>query len=620
MEEIGSAASTSPEDRDDGFEGGVTRPVLAAIVATLVLYFARDILLPLAMASMLAVAFSPIATRVEPLLGRFASAALVVLLAITALGATGYFLTVELTSVAVEVAGYSDNIAAKIGRLEGTTPAWLQSIEVGVKDVQRQLQKQSPGSTIREPILAPAAAAPTALKEELGPAWPILSDIGKGLLIVMLFFFLLYARSNLRERLVRVAARARIPVSARAIETAGGAVGRYLLLFSLSNLGFGIAIGIATWVLGLPHAMLWGTLAFLLRYIPYVGAIGASVFPTLVAFAIFPGWSRSFEVLGAFVLLDQVASRSEPFLIGRGIDVSPVALLVSAMYWAWLWGIPGLLLATPLTACLKVAGDFIPELAFFSMLLCADTVRDDYHDYYRMLLELDRSGARTLAIRYADKHGLEPTFDDVLIPVLQLAGAERIESHISQENQRFIIETTRDLVKDLSERFTKPRTTPKLRILGICAPGEVHDLGLLMLLELLRHAGAAANLIEQDSPGELRDFVKRYAPDMVCLSCTMTECLPAAAELVRAIKLDSPRLTIIGGGAAALAWPAELLEAGCSYICEDRGDTRRVMRRFALWRAQSRIVGVTQPFPGSNPHASAPLPIGGSSRGASPQA
>ena len=128
----------------------------------------------------------------------------------------------------------------------------------------------------------------------------------------------------------------------------------------LTNLGYGIAIGIVAWLLGLPHAAFWGALAFLLRFIPYVGALASAVLPTLVAFAIFPGSSRSFEVLGSFVILDQaVAQFVEPFLIGRGVGVSPVALLVSAMYWAWLWGIPGLLLATPLTACLKVAGDYI---------------------------------------------------------------------------------------------------------------------------------------------------------------------------------------------------------------------------------------------------------------------
>jgi len=592
------------DDRDDDIEGGgVTRPILAVIVATVVLYFGKEILLPLAMASILAVAFSPIASRLEMLVGRFLSAALVVVLGITAIGTMGLFLTVELTSVAVEVAGYSDNIATKLGSLRGRTPAWLQSIEDGVKDVEHQLQKTGPQPLGRAPQMVQAQAAPTAVNEVLKPAWPILSGFGEGLLIVVLLFFLLYGRRDLRDRLIRLAARARIPVAAHAIETATGTVGRYLLLQSLTNLGFGITIGIAAWMLGLPHSAFWGTLAFVLRFIPYVGALSSAVLPTLVAFAVFPGWSRSFEVLGCFVIVDQVANHFvEPFLIGRGIGVSPVALLVSAMYWAWLWGIPGLLLATPLAACLKVAGDYIPELGFLGILLGADSGSDDYHDYYRMLLELNESSARALAIGYCDTQGLEATFDDVLIPALHLAGRERIESHISQDNQLFVVEITRGLIKDLGNRFIKPRIAPRLRILGISAPGEVHDLGLMMLLELLRHSGAAANLIDQTTPGGVRDFLKRYAPDMVCLSCTMKDCLPAAVELVRALKLDSPDLTIIGGGPAAVSSPAELLEAGCSQICASRGDARRVLRRFALWRAASRTRGVV---PSANLHESA---------------
>jgi predicted PurR-regulated permease PerM len=604
-------SNLAADDRDDELDGGgVTRPILGVIVATVILYFGKDILLPLVMASILAVGFSPITSRLERWVGRFLSAALVVVLAITVIGAIGFFLTFELTSVAVEVAGYSNNIAAKLASLQGSTPAWLQTVESGVQDVERQLQKTGPRPTAGQPQMVQAQAARSAVNDVLKPVWPILSGFGRGLLVIVLLFFLLYARRDLRDRLVRLAARARIPVAAHAIETATGAVGRYLLLLSLTNLGFGIAIGIAAWLLGLPDAAFWGALAFVLRFIPYVGALSAAVLPTLVAFAVFPGWGRSFAMLGCFVTLDQVTNQLvEPFLIGRGIGVSPVALLVSAMYWSWLWGVPGLLLTTPLAACLKVAGDYIPELGFFSILLGADSGSDDYHDYYRMLLELDESGARTLAIGYCDTHGLEATFDDVLIPALNLAGQERTEGHISQENQRFIIEITRGLVKDLGSRFIKPRTKPRLRILGICAPGEVHDLGLLMLLELLRHSGAAANLIDQTTPGGVRDFLKRYAPDMVCISCTMTECLPAAADLVRGITLDSPGLTLIGGGPAAVSSPAELLAAGCSQICASRGDARRVMRRFALWRAASRTVGAV---PGLNPPAKPPDPIASS--------
>jgi hypothetical protein len=328
-----------------------------------------------------------------------------------------------------------------------------------------------------------------------------------------------------------------------------------------------------------------------------VGTLAAAVLQTLVAFAVFPGWSKSFEVFGSFVILDQMAVQLvEPFLIGRGISVSPVALLFSAMYWFWLWGLPGLLLATPLTACLKVAGDYIPELGFFAILLASDTVLEGYNDYYRMLLELDQPRARALAIGYCDQQGLEATFDDVLIPAVRLAGDERFASHISQENQQFIVETTWDLVKELGGRFIKPPTKWRLRVLGICAPGEVHSLGLLMLLELLRHSGAAANLVAKETPEEIREFVKGYAPDIVCLSCTTTECLPAAEELVRAFQIDAPGLTIMAGGAAALASPAGLLAAGCAQICASRGEARRLIRRFALRRARSQVVKSPEPI------------------------
>jgi predicted PurR-regulated permease PerM/methylmalonyl-CoA mutase cobalamin-binding subunit len=553
--------------------------------------YAKDILLPLAIAALLAVVFSPIASYLERLVGRFVSAALIVVAVISSLGALGYFLTIELTSVAVRMTEYSDNIAAKLTNLEGSTPEWLQRIESGVKDVQLQVQNAGPRlPKVKAPTIVQAQLEASTAGAVLRPAWPILVGIAEGLLIIVLFFFLLYERRDLRDRLIRLAARVRVPIAAQAIETAGYIVGQYLLLFTLTNLGYGVAIGIIVWLLGLPNPAFWGGLAFLLRFIPYVGVLISAALPTLVAVAVFPGWSRSLEVAGSFIILDQVAAQFvEPVVIGHGIGLSPLALLVSAMFWAWLWGLPGLLMATPLTACLKVAGDFIPGLGVMSILLGADRKLEDYHDYYRTLLELDQAAARTRAIHYCDENGLEQTFNDILIPAVILSGEERAESHISRENEKFIIDTTRDLVSELGGRFTKPRTAPRLRILGICAPGDVHSLGLLILLELLRHEGAAATLMDPSkTTEEIRQFAARFQPDMVCLSCTVTECLPAAVELTRGLKQDSPRLTIIGGGRAALSEPSELLQAGCSRVCGSRSEARRAIRRYVLRHIRSR--------------------------------
>jgi predicted PurR-regulated permease PerM/methanogenic corrinoid protein MtbC1 len=587
------------DESDDGFDSSrAARPILAVIVATAVLYLGANILMPLAMAAVLAVIFSPVATRLERYVGSLISAALVVLAAVVALVAVGYFLTVELTEVAVEVSGYSDNIAVKLSALEKGTPLWLQQVESGVGEVEQRLQETNHKKDKRKPATVQALPNSPALTEVLKPAVPVLAAFGKGLIVIVLLFFLLYSRRDLRDRFVRLAARVRIPIAAQGIETAGDTVGRYLFLFSLTNLGFGIATGVVVWLLGLPNPAFWGGLGFLLRFIPYVGALASAILPTLVAFAVFPGWTKSLEVLGTYLVLDQIAAQFvEPFLIGHGIGVSPVALLFSAMYWTWIWGIPGLLLATPLTACLKVAGDYIPELGFLAVLLGVDQHSEDYHEYYRMLLELDQSGARSLAVRYCDEHGLEATFNDIIRPTLIFMGEERSEDHISQENEHFIIDTTREIIAELGNRLSIPHMAPRLRILGVCAPGEVHSLGLLMLLELLRQEGAAASFVgDNKSAEEVRGFARRFTPDVVCLSCTVTDYLPAAVELVQELKKDSPQLLIIAGAEAATAEPSKLLMAGCSQVCWSKNEARRLIRSFGSRRARLKAVGTPVPM------------------------
>jgi methylmalonyl-CoA mutase cobalamin-binding subunit len=431
----------------------------------------------------------------------------------------------------------------------------------------------------------------STLSASLKPVAPIVDAIVNTLLIIVLLFFLLYSRKDLRDRFVRLAARARIPIAAQALETASSTVGHYLFLFSLINLAYGIATGTVAWYLGLPNPALWGVVAFLLRYIPYVGAISSAFLPALVAFAMFPGWGKALEILGGFIILDQVAAQiAEPFIIGHGIDVSPVALLVSAMYWSWLWGIPGLLLSTPMTACLKVAGDYIPALSFLSILLGADRALDDYHDFYRALLELNPEGARKIAIRYCDENGLERTFDDVIAPALEITRLERAENHISEENERLILDTTHQLIGEIANRFANARISPSVRVLGVMAPGDANFLSLLMLLEMLRKDGVVASFSgENKSPAEICDLVKRFTPDFVLVSCVVEECIPAAIELVKAIRTISTQVSIVATGPVAREHSDELIEAGISQICGSTSEARRAVRSFILQRAKSRI-------------------------------
>lgn len=598
-------------DADDGSQDELRSllrigiPLFAVIVGTAVLYFARDILLPLAMATMLSVIFSPVARRVERIIGHLAGTALVVMGAIAMVGAIGYFLTTELTSVAYELTDYSPNIAAKLTAIQKDTPAGLQRIQRAIEDVQKQVQRAEPKAP---PKPRPVQSVPqTSIGDNLKPLVPVISGLVDFLLIVVLLFFLLYSRNDLRDRIVRLAARARISVASQAIETAGQTVSRYLILFSLTNFAFGLSTGLVCWMIGLPTPELWGLLGFLLRYVPYVGALMAALLPTLVAFAVFPGWDKAIEVLVAFIAIDQVAAQLiEPFMVGRGIGISPVALLISAMYWSWIWGPLGLLLATPLTACIKVLGDFIPALSFLSILLGSERLLEDHHDLYRKMLELDREGARALVFQYYGEHGFEATINEVIVPTVITAAEEFDRDNISVENLLRIMSTSRELIVEIGNRFNKIQRAPRLRVLGICLPGEVHNLALLILMQLMRQDEVAATLVsENKTTAELREFIRGFAPDLVCVSITMTDALPLGLELVRALRTDSEQLGIVAGGLTAAQNSEQLRQAGCTAVCATLGEGRRAIRsriadrmriRRALWSSGRAVKpGATQP-------------------------
>jgi predicted PurR-regulated permease PerM len=556
------------------------RPILGIIIASVVIYLARVVLLPIAMAGILALISSPLVNRLEAYVGRVVSAVAVVLITVVTLTSLGYFFAFELTSVAVDLTAYTDNVARKLSVLEKSTPDWLRRVEEAVKDVEQQLEKGT-----RQPKAARQTVTETSsgasMESMLRPVRPLFEGVADFLIIVALLFFFLYERKALRARFVRLAARARIAIAAEAIDTAGEVVSHYLLLYSMLNLGFGIAVGLITLFFGLPYPWFWGLLAFILRFVPYVGATASALLPTLVAFAVSPGWGTAFEVLGSFIVMDQLLAQFiEPIFIGHGIGVSSVALLVSALYWAWLWGPAGLLLSVPLTVCLKVSGDFIPALNFFSVLLGAEPSGEGQHEMYRRLLERDEKGALDLAICYSDENGLEAAFDNLLIPLILLAGEERRQDHISVESGEYIFDAMRKTIPILGARLSSMRSGPATRVIGVCAPNEPHVFGLMMLLEVLRRDGAIVRLITGDTDvREMREAIRRFSPHLLCITCTVHERLGGALELISLLKSEFPSLTIIAGGEATIPETSKLLRAGCRQIFRDRKQAVTFWRR-----------------------------------------
>jgi predicted PurR-regulated permease PerM len=351
------------------------RTLLGVVVAATVLYVAKDILIPFAFAAVLALLLSPMANLTERFMGRTLGTLLPVLLAVGAITMSSYYFTVELSSVADDLVDYSDNIADKINALQLSAPPIIQRIEGAVEDIQHQLSK--PERKRHQPPVVQTLPPPASVTDKISPTLPILAAFAQVSIVLVLLFFLLFYRSDLRDRLVRILAQASVVIPPQALDTVGYSVSQYLFRLTIINLAFGALVGVAVWLLGLPRPILWGVMAFGLRYVPYLGVISSATLATLVAVAVFPGWKPAIETFASFVLIDLVMGQLvEPFWIGYGVGISPIALLVSAIFWGWLWGPVGLILATPFTVCLKVAGDYVPSLNFLSILLGHDGAFD----------------------------------------------------------------------------------------------------------------------------------------------------------------------------------------------------------------------------------------------------
>lgn len=567
-------------------------PLLAILLATMVFYRGRDVILPLIAAVVLALVFSPIAGFLERYIGRALSSAVAALMVVAVVAIMGYLFAVGVTTVAAEITAYSDNIVTKLHSLQKGSHL-LSDLEVTVNKIKGSVQPTASPPGAPGPAHAPkvVAAAPSSglfSAADLSFGLPVLDALFQVSLIVILLFFLLFSRHELRDRFVRLAARAEMIIAPQAIEAAGRTIAHYLLLLSCVNFGIGVTCATAVWLLGIPNPYLWGALAMMLRFIPYVGTIASATLPALIAFAIFPGWGKCFEVIAIYLAADQIAVQLiEPFVVGPEIDLSPVALLVAAMYWSWLWGLPGLLLAAPITVCLKIAGDHIPALGFFSVLLGAEQKLQMHHHFYRLLLERDTAGARDLAMNYWNENNLSKTFSRILVPTLLMSGDERAANNINKETQQFIIDETRELIVELGNLSAMVSPDDSISALAVCAPGEVHNLGILMVAERLKQYAVDTRLIDEGA--SIYTTVQDSQPEVMLLSCATTECLPNALECVAKLRHDFRDLVIIAGGAAAVSASPRIRRAGCDAVCVTVEQARRAIWRSIENRSQPRI-------------------------------
>jgi predicted PurR-regulated permease PerM len=492
--------------------GGIVDPLEARLLRTIAfavvgvatvaaLYFGRDVLLPTAVAILIAFILSPATMWLRRLVPLPLSVTAVVLVALAIFGLLAMLVTSQLADVAGSLADYQTNLQQKVKDLralaEGGGP--LTRFAAMIASLANDIAARE-GTRVE--ALVPVAAGTSNFSAVTSFVVPLLHPLLTFGIVLILVIFILLDRDHISDQVVRLFGGSDVHATSEALEDAAGRVARVLLLQVLMNLGFSVAVGGGLWLLGMPNPILWGLLAGALRFVPYVGAVLGAVLPTLIAFAVSPGWIQPFLVLGFIVACDIVLGQFlEPLIFGESTGVTPLALILSALFWSSLWGPIGLLLSTPITICLLVLGRHVPNLGFLQVLLGDEPALKPYQQIYRRLMRKAVPEASAVAQAEIDEKGREQGLDDSLGRMVVLAEQDRASERLSPEQIDAIVEGT-DLVLDFLEDAPDegaaqppapaPRPAPRAFIRCIGGRSQIDDAAAAVVAFALRQDGLDA--------------------------------------------------------------------------------------------------------------------------------
>lgn len=495
---------------DDG-DGRLARAVAFTFIgamAILALYFGRDVLIPAAVAVLFAFILNPVVNWLRRLLPLPLAVALAMLGAMTFIGVLAVLAMSELAEVAGSLAGYQTNLHQKIQD--------VRQLSEGAGPLSRFLAMTA---SLAQDFSPEAGPATPALRVQSGDSnlasiatfvAPLLLPLLSVGIVIILALFILLDRDRLSDKFVRLFG-ADVHATSQAVGDAAVRIARVLSLQLATNLGFAVLVGTGLFALGMPNALLWGLLAGAFRFVPYVGAILGALLPTLIALAVMPGWLQPLLVLGLIVALDiLVGQLVEPLLFGESTGVTPLALILSAIFWGTLWGPIGLLLSTPLTICLLVLGTHVPPLQFLRVLLGDEPALAPYQQIYRRLIRGAVVDAAAVAQREIDEKGLERGLDDSLGRMIVLADKDRDLDRLSSKQTALIVDGTDEVLDLLAEHIDEesapdPKNATESRgVLFHCVGGrgEVDDAAAAVIAFGLRRRGLKAEDSRRAEPIE----------------------------------------------------------------------------------------------------------------------
>lgn len=406
-----------------------------------ILYFGQAFLKPLAIAGVLSLVIAPLVRKLARTgLGRTTSTLTSVLLVAAAVVWIGVVIAIQLVAVAEDFPRYKAAIVAKVESVKEITVRPLERFEAEMRGVAPQPPAATPlraepgrsagarGATAPSaPQLAPSAHGPPGSAGELvarvfSALW---GPIGEAGIVFILLVFILLEQESLSDRFIRLAGEDELGTTVQALSDAAHGVSRFFLSQSIVNLAFGTVIGLSLWIIGIPHAALWGVVSGLLRFIPYVGILAAGALIAVFGAAADPGWSLTLWSLGVFLVLELlVAHVIEPQVYGHSTGLAPLAVIVSALFWGVMWGPVGLLLSTPLTLCLVVLGRYVSALGPITILLSDAPGLSAGQRFYQRAIADNADAIIQDARTFLRKGTLAKYCDQVLLPGMALGVAD----------------------------------------------------------------------------------------------------------------------------------------------------------------------------------------------------
>ena len=544
-----------------------------------VLRLASEVLIPLALATLLAFLLSPVVVwftrRGVP---KVFAIIVTVTMFFAVLGALGWVVVTQAINLAERLPDYEQNIRAKIEKVRHPqAPAALSRTTKMLEHLQREIQAPSPADKPAVPKSEPAPVPVQVKQPERSPltlarglAGPILGPLSVAGIVVVLLVAMLFQRDDLRDRFIKIVSSGRLNLATQALSDAARRVTRYLLMQLVVNSTYGIPIGVALAFIGVPNAVLWGVLATLLRFIPFLGPWVAASFPVALTLAVDPGWRMVLSTLGVFIVMEIVSNNIiEVRLYGASTGISNLALLVAAFFWTWLWGAAGLFLSTPLTVCLLVLGRHVPGLRFLSMLLGSGPVLEPPAQFYQRMLAMDADEMLDLARTFIKERSLTAFYDEVFVPALRMAEDDREEGTLAEVRQKFIIHGSRDLIEELARDDTqilgetdaaaaRPSPTEVPAILAVPARDDADELVALMLVHVLRTQGLAAEVVPLAAAPQADERLRNATGRVIVVSALPPSAVIAARQALRRLRRQASGARMLLGVWDREASPAEL--------------------------------------------------------------